>query len=150
MSRYIKIFAVTIVSIIFITHFIIDLSVVDGSSMNPTIKDGEVIAVLKVGSVQRGDIVTLSLEDENHLIKRIVAVPGDHLKIENGELYINGVISNDFSSPSHYKKWNGLEVRLNEDEYYVMGDNRDYSLDSRAYGVMNIDDITGKVVFHFY
>ena len=150
MSRYIKIFAVTIVSIIFITHFIIDLSVVDGSSMNPTIKDGEVIAVLKVGSVQRGDIVTLSLEDENHLIKRIVAVPGDHLKIENGELYINGVISNDFSSPSHYKQWNGLEVRLNEDEYYVMGDNRDYSLDSRAYGVMNIDDITGKVVFHFY
>lgn len=150
MSRYIKIFAVTIVSIILITHFLIDLSVVEGPSMSPTIKDGEIIAVLKVGSVKRGDVVTLSLEEENHLIKRIVAEPGDSLKIENGELYINGVVNNDYKSPSRYADWNGLEVDLDEDEYYVMGDNRDNSLDSRTYGVMTRDEITGKVVFHFY
>ena len=150
MSRYIKIFAVTVISIILISYFLIDLSEVEGSSMNPTIKDGEVVAVLKVGSVKRGDIVALSIENENHLIKRVVAVPGDSLEIKNGELYINGVVNNDFISPSHYAEWDGLKVDLDEDEYYVMGDNRDKSFDSRKYGVMSRNEITGKVIFHFY
>lgn len=118
--------------------------------MYPTITDGEVIGFLRLGGVNKGDIVTIITEDGNKLIKRIVAAPGDHVEIKSGGLYINDVIDNSFASPDNYSGWEGIDVTLEENEYYVMGDNRDYSYDSRTYGVIFRDEIKGRVIFHFH
>lgn len=150
MSRYFRIFAIIILLIILVTSFVVGISRVEGSSMYPTITDGEVIGFLRLGGVNKGDIVTIKTEDGNKLIKRIVAAPGDHVEIKNGGLYINDLPDNSFASPDNYSGWEGIDVILEENEYYVMGDNRDYSYDSRTYGVIFRDEIKGRVIFHFH
>ena len=118
--------------------------------MQPTIADGEVLVSIKVGEISRGDIVTVDMEDSSNLVKRVVAVPGDTLEIKDGDLFINGKVDTSFVSEKGYKYSKNLSVKLNKDEYFVMGDNRDNSLDSRIYGAFDRKEISGRVIFHFY
>ena len=150
-SRYLKVFAFTLISLILMSVFVIGISEANGPSMMPTINDSEIIISLKVGMIKRNDIVSVYLKEEDkHLLKRVVAVPGDRVEIKDGELYINGRLDNSFKSKEKYFLWDGTDISLSDDEYYVLGDNRDISVDSRYFGTVPKGCIKEKVLFALY
>lgn len=145
------IIVVVIVLLLFI--FVVGLQQVVGPSMNPTLKEGNIVIVNKLlyhfSDIDRNDIVVLS-QDEKYMVKRVVGLPGetveykDNYVIVNGETYkesfidLDKVHTNDFSI-----KDLGYDV-IPEDMYLVLGDNRENSLDSRDYGLVSKKQIVGK------
>lgn len=96
-------------------------------------------------------IVTPKEEEGDHLVKRVIGLPGDKIDIKNGKVYINDKIYNE-----SYTKGKTLPndltypVTLKDHEYFVMGDNREVSLDSRIFGPVKMDRIEGKAVFRVW
>lgn len=122
---------------------------VDGNSMRKTLEDGDILLLYKMAKFERNDIIVLDeKEDEEIIIKRIIALPGETIKIQNGKIYINDKEYNDefaYGDTSDYE-----QVTLGEDEYFILGDNRLISKDSRYFGTITEDEIIGKVVFRFW
>lgn len=143
------ILVVVFVFLLFI--FVVGIEQVVGPSMNPTLKEGNVIIVNKLlyrlKNIERNDIVVLS-QEEKHMIKRVVGLPGDYIEYKDNYLYVNGVkykekfikdvVTEDFSL-----KDLGYD-KIPEDMYLVLGDNRENSRDSRNYGLIKKDQIIGK------
>ena len=124
------------------------LSNVNQTSMYPTFKDGDFIIATR-GYLQKNiydyeDIVLLKHENRI-LIKRIIGKPGDKILISNGEVYINDKILNEkYGAKIEYTPGE-IELTVPENEYFVLGDNRDNSLDSRNIGTIKQNLILGKV-----
>ena len=141
--------------------FFIRPTVVKQTSMQDTLQPNDYLIVFKRAYVketpQRGDIVVFKsdLVDEKGkaklLVKRVIGLPGDEIVIEDGEVYINGEIYEEDYLKDGYTT-GSLETTVPEGEYFVMGDNRLVSNDSRYEDVGNItvDDIMGKVVFRLF
>lgn len=124
-----------------------------GDSMRATLKEGEIGIATKevfVSNFEKGDIIIFE-KDGKEIVKRIIAEPNDHIKITSDGVYVNDefVIENYVTSKNKKQTYlvNGLynDLVLGENEYYVMGDNRGESYDSRYYGSITGDDITGKL-----
>ena len=151
---YILIFIVTV----FIVIYIFSLTQVVGLSMNPTLENGDVTIVLKshyrVFDIKRFDVVSFNYEDTKHLVKRIVGLPGEHVLYENGNLFINGeLVVESFEKEGTVAYFDLSEKNYNqipEDYYFVMGDNRADSLDSRTIGLIEKEEINGKIVFRLF
>jgi signal peptidase I len=137
------------------SRFIVTAVVVQGRSMMPTLQDGERYYLNRwrymFVSPQRGDIVVI--RDPGHAdfaVKRIVAKPYDWINLRNGNLYINGRRLDESylpretrtDAPDLKEKW----IQLGADQYYVMGDNRANSEDSRFYGRVQRKDILGFLI----
>jgi signal peptidase I len=148
-----------------IRFFLFEPYLVEGSSMDPTLKDGDRLFVNKtlqfIGEIEKGDIVIIDGKEENiRYVKRIIGLPGDKVSAENGSVYVNGkkieepylesneedaeqmgmLLTNDFE-----------EIVVPEGSYFVMGDNRLNSMDSRnGLGLIESDRILGKSEFIFF
>lgn len=123
---------------------------VDGSSMEDTYFTGDRVFISHffawTGNIKRGDAVVCSLSDMQ-VIKRVIALPGDELEISEGRVYINGaLLKEDYLAEDTYTGGN-IKITLGSDDYFVMGDNRGVSLDSRREGCIGKADIKGKVIF---
>jgi signal peptidase I len=129
--------------------------VVSGRSMEPLLSSGDVVLLDKLwynfSGPKRMDVVAFAApEDEEKIyIKRIVGLPGERIRIEDGALYVNGVLTH-FLPDGERIKTAGLaesEIELESDEYFVLGDNTDTSEDSRFSNVGNVkrDQIRGRV-----
>lgn len=122
---------------------------VDGNSMRKTLEDGDILLLYKMAKFERNDIIVLDEKEDNEIIiKRIIALPGETIKIQSGKIYINDKEYNDefaYGDTSDYE-----QVTLGEDEYFILGDNRLISKDSRYFGTITEDEIIGKVVFRFW
>ena len=120
---------------------------ISGNSMNNTYKDNDLVACSKIPEIKRDDVVIVEKSKDYLIIKRVVAVPGDTLLVtENGEVYVNSILIED-SKNYHSSKVITYNRTLGEDEYYVLGDNRDISADSRLIGIITKDKLCGKVIF---
>ncbi len=137
----------------FILHFVGQRTMVDGMSMYPTLEDGDNLIVEKLsyrfGDPQRFDIIVFPYDDHTYYIKRIIGLPGETVQIdEEGTIYIDGeVLEEDYGAEVISNPGRAAEpVQLGEDEYFVMGDNRNNSKDSRTQEVGNIhrEDIVGR------
>lgn len=122
-----------------------------GPSMEPTIESGERYWIIKTGDYQRGDIVSVKLRDGTRITKRIIACPGDELLIGYSNIWINHEIYPEEYISYENEGWNDFgkydeKISLGENKYFVMGDNRKQSLDSRHFGTIKGEQITGKVV----
>lgn len=130
-----------------------------GQSMYPGLKDGDFgftnTIARNTAGVQRGDIVIIYLDDQNtYLIKRLIGLPGDTVEMEDCVLYVNGeAVAEDYLDPEYTAQFGDAffgdieEVQLGENEYYVLGDNRINSRDSRYYGPFSGEQIRAKSVF---
>lgn len=142
-----------------IITFVGVFSVVDGDSMQPTLYDKEYLWVDKLtyqfSEPERFDVVIFPIQyrgQESHFVKRIIGLPGETVYIdENGVIYINGEVLPDTYGKeviAEYNRQRAAEpLTLGEDEYFVLGDNRNHSSDSRFETVGNItrDRIMGRV-----
>src|SRR5262250_1186007 len=129
---------------------------VEGTSMMPSLTDQERIFINKftyrfgIGNIERGDMVVFwfPLDRSKSYIKRIVGVPGDRIEIDNGVVIVNGQRLRETYVPEEYRDHNSYpELVVPPDKYYVLGDHRSSSNDSRAWGLVDRSYIYGKAVF---
>ena len=169
---FIKVFVVSAIVILLFVNFVAHPVRVDGRSMYPTLKDGEFgftnVGGVLLNGVERGDIVVVTMEEDGqktHWVKRVVGLPGDTVSCVNDVVYINGKVLDEtkYIDPDYRQSlvdkfgyFNKVpnadntdvvdfeEVKLKDDEYYVMGDNRPYSKDSRYVGPVKKSQIFAK------
>ncbi|AMC93510.1 hypothetical protein AOC36_05800 [Erysipelothrix larvae] len=176
LKEFIILFLKYIVILFVITTFITRVVRVEGTSMYPTLKDGEMglsnIISVKLGNIDRFDLVIVYMEDQNkHIVKRVIGMPGETVSYQDDQLYINGEpVDEPFLDTDYVRNYrqdptsaedmeeldmygkvtfteNLAEIKLGDHEYFLMGDNRPYSSDSRRYGPFQKSDIKSKNVF---
>ncbi len=127
---------------------------VDGSSMLPTLHDGEFVLVNKlayrIGSPARGDIIVFQSITENNLdlIKRLIGLPGDHIVISGGRVSVNGHAPSEpyiEAAPNYSGKWDVPNGYL-----FVLGDNRNDSSDSHAWGFLPTQNVIGQALLIYW
>lgn len=142
-------YVIVIIVVVLIRSFIVTPVKVHGDSMYPTLNGNEIMLLNKLGHIDRFDIVVVKLEDrDDNLIKRVIGMPGETIEIRNSVIYINNEAIEDvyaFGDTSTVDK-----ITLGSDEYFVLGDNREVSLDSRIFGAVKKSDIKGTTNFIMY
>jgi signal peptidase I len=130
---------------------------VEGTSMAPLLSDQERIFINKFvyrfEPIDRGDVVVFwyPLDRSKSFIKRVIGLPGDTIEIRSGHLYLNGKEMQEPYVPANYLDGSSYAARkIPPDEYFVMGDHRDSSNDSRMFGTVPRDYIYGKAVFAYW
>lgn len=169
---FIKVFVVSAIVILLFVNFVAHPVRVDGKSMYPTLKDGEFgftnVGGVLLNGVKRGDIVVVTMEEKGqktHWVKRVIGMPGDTISCVNDIVFINGKVLDEtqYIDPDYRQScvdqfgyFNKVpnanntdvqdfeEVKLGDDEYYVMGDNRPYSKDSRYVGPVKKSQLFAK------
>ena len=169
---FVKVFVVSAIVILLFVNFVAHPVRVDGKSMYPTLKDGEFgftnVGGVLLNGVERGDIVVVTMEEngqKTHWVKRIIGLPGDTISCVNDIVFINGKVLDEtkYIDPDYRQSLvdkfgyfnkvpnedntnvqDFIEVTLGDDEYYVMGDNRPYSKDSRYIGPVKKSQIFAK------
>jgi len=140
--------------------------IVWGSSMEPNFKTNERILVEKLSrfydpTYNRGEVVVLKPENSSkHLIKRVIGVPGDVFKIYDCNVFVSVDNTRYILEEPYLKEGtctlggtqieNGRSFKIQDNEYVVLGDNREVSLDSRVIGIVSKDDIVGRVSVRFW
>ena len=130
---------------------------VEGTSMLPRLEDHDRLFINKfvyhVTAVGRGDIVVFHYprDPEKSYIKRVIAVPGDRLRIDHGVVWLNGVRQDERYVPEEYRDRRSMaEIEIPEGSYFMMGDHRSISSDSREFGAVDRELIYGKAVFVYW
>ena len=146
-------YIVIIILVLLIKAFIVSPIRVDGNSMDDTLYNGDIMILDEVSyrfnDIKRFDIVVVKAKGE-YLIKRVIALPGETVKYKNGKLFINNkYVKEEFD---HSETDDFDEIKIGKNKYFVMGDNRKVSLDSRYLGAFSKNKIkghTGLVLFPF-
>ena len=150
---------IVIVVILFLMIYVVSVTQVVGNSMHSTLENGDVLVLNKIKyrfmDIKRGDIISLEYADTKYLIKRVIGLPGDTISIRDNTLYINGevYIENYLDEGLEYDDFELSSLgytTIPEDMYFVMGDNREDSLDSREIGLIKKEEIIGKVSFRIW
>lgn len=169
---FVKVFIISAIVILLFVNFVAHPVRVDGESMYPTLKDGEFgftnVGGVLLNGVKRGDIVVVTMEEKGqktHWVKRVIGMPGDTISCVNDIVFINGKVLDEtqYIDPDYRQScvdqfgyFNKVpnadntdvqdfeEVKLGDDEYYVMGDNRPYSNDSRYVGPVKKSQLFAK------
>ena len=169
---FIKVFVVSAIVILLFVNFVAHPVRVDGRSMYPTLKDGEFgftnVGGVLLNGVKRGDIVVVTMEEKGqktHCVKLVIGMPGDTISCVNDIVFINGKVLDEtqYIDPDYRQScvdqfgyFNKVpnadnsdvqdfkEVTLGDDEYFVMGDNRPYSKDSRYVGPVKKSQLFAK------
>lgn len=138
------------ISALFILKSVFGLVQVDGSSMNPTYYNGDILhgsSEFTKSQLDRGTVITFK-EDGETLIKRIVALPGETVSWKDGSLYVDGkLLSTTFPQMADGGILNdGKTMTLADDEYFCLGDNRNNSRDSRYFGPVKYEQIDSVII----
>ena len=168
--EWFKTIAITAIVFIAIRAFLFSPISVKGASMMPNYEDGDLVLINKIGKVmhdfERFDVIVLKANESENYIKRIIGLPGDHIAYQNDLLYINGEKYDEPYLEEYKKQLNDdgnltnnftLEEVINlteipEGYYFVLGDNRRVSDDSRypSVGLISKDKILGNVSIRYY
>lgn len=142
-------YIIILIVVILIRTFIVTPIKVNGQSMYDTLNGSEIMILWRTKDIQRYDIVVADLIENGKktdtLIKRVYGLPGETISCEDGIIYINGKKIED--SYAYGKTDDFGSITLGSDEYFLLGDNRGVSLDSRIFGPINKKHIDGKTDF---
>jgi signal peptidase I len=150
-----KALIVAVVIVLLLKAYVFQLSTVKHQSMQPTLYENEWLFINKIvyefGDPKRGDVIILKdpsmdATRKEHLVKRVIGVPGDTLEIRNGQLYLNGVLKVEEYTDVKIEDGDYGPVTVTPDHYFVMGDNRhlDASKDSRSFNEVSRSFIEGR------
>lgn len=152
----IEVAAISLAIVLVVRNFLVQPFFVEGLSMAPTFNDGDYLIIDELSyrfrQPERGEVIVFRFpkNETNYFIKRIVGLPGETIKIKNGQVSIidgqnpNGLILNE--AYLHDVKTSGdLDIKLESGQYFVLGDNRYVSYDSRSWGIVPQKDIVGLV-----
>lgn len=153
----IKLVAVALIIVLPIRYFVFQPFFVSGQSMEPNFQNGNYLIVDEISyrfkQVERGDVVVLKfpLDTSQKFIKRVIGLPGETVEIKDGKITIlkdgNSNVLDEKYIPESNKTIGEMKITLGEKQYFVMGDNREFSYDSRRFGFLPENDIIGKVLF---
>ncbi len=148
----IKDYVIIVAVVVLIRTFLVTPALVDGDSMKDNLINNDLVIINKLvyrfNDIQRFDVVVVKNDaDHDKIIKRVIALPNEELIYRNNKLYINGdeVITN-----IKFKDTTDFEYTTKDDEYFVMGDNRPISKDSRYLGAFSKKKIIGKVTLRLF
>ncbi len=114
--------------------------------MLPTIQDGDLLTIEEIpaAQLQRGDLIVFKIDEKRQYLKRLIGLPGETVEIRDGKVYINGKVLDEpyIKGPA---EGNSPPLILGSDRYFVLGDNRPNSSDSRAFGPIKGESILGRV-----
>lgn len=152
--------AIAVIAVILVRTFIAQPFLVSGSSMEPNFKDGDYLLVDELSyrfrEPLRGEVVVFKYpgDHKSYYIKRIIGLPGERIVIKNDSVTIYGADGNEIKLAENYISGmsisKNIDEKLNPNEYFVMGDNRDFSFDSRSWGPLTRGDVTGLVKFRLW
>ena len=140
-----------------VRYFLVQPFFVEGASMEPNFENGEYLLIDELSyylrEVKRGEVVVFHypLDTSRYYIKRIIGLPNETVEIKNGKITIysnsnqEGFLVTENYIPSGLMTEGNIKKRLGKDEYFVLGDNRPYSSDSRRWGVLPKNDVVGRV-----
>ena len=141
----------------FIIIFLYQPVKVEGTSMMPSLDDQERIFVNKfvyrLEPIQRGDVVVFRYprDPSKSYIKRVIGLAGDRIRIEDGLVYVNGKpLEEDYVPPVYGDQRSYPETEVPPDSYFLLGDHRTMSNDSRDFGPVDVSFIYGKAVFGYW
>lgn len=155
-------FVIVCVAVFFVNKYVTQRNVVDGDSMYPTLHDKDCVMIDKLSyrfhEPERFDIIVFPYNEEERIfyIKRIIALPGETVQIINGEIYVNDIVLEEdygYEAIADYTMGTAkTPITLGEDEYFVLGDNRNNSIDSRDedVGLIKREEIRGKACFRIF
>ncbi|MFD2639724.1 signal peptidase I [Piscibacillus salipiscarius] len=145
-----KAIIIAVVLAFFLRSYVFATSIVEGTSMDPTLHNGERVifnkAIYLFDEPSRGDIVIIQHPNKNY-VKRVIGLPNETVQVKNGVLYINGnEVDQGFLPPNQRNETSDFgPEKVPANHYFVMGDNRDISKDSRnGLGYIHEDDIIGR------
>ena len=159
-------FVLSLALILLVRLFVLQNNSVVGTSMVPTLEDGDQILVEKVSvylgiRIKRGDIVTVDAsayegfsQEDRRLIKRLMGLPGEKVSVREWRVYLDDQLLNepyldpDLETKPRHPDF--AELVLGANEYYLLGDNRPHSIDSRAIGPIARGHMAGRMIFRFY
>jgi signal peptidase I len=148
---------VSAVASVLIITFLYQPVRVEGTSMLPRLEDRDRLFINKfvyrISAIERGDVVVFHYprDPEKSYIKRVIALPGDHLRIDHGQVWVNGsALAEKYVPPIYRDTRSYTDTVIPDDCYFVMGDHRSISSDSREFGFVERDLIYGKAVFVYW
>lgn len=152
-----KVVVISLAIVLPVRYFLIQPFYVKGASMEPSFYDHEYLIIneigYRLGEPGRGDIVVFRYprQPDQFFIKRIIGLPGERVAIDNGQVIIYNqdnrdgkVLDESVYLLSNEQTIGSVDITLNEDEFYVLGDNREHSLDSRSFGPVSRKNIIGR------
>lgn len=146
MKEYLP-YIIVIILVLLIKRFVVSPIRVNGDSMYSTLKDKDIMILNIIGyrfsDIKRFDIVVVDGKDE-YLIKRVIGLPGETIEYKDNKLYVNGKLVKDNYGKNPTKDF---KTKIPKGSYFVMGDNRNNSLDSRYFGAFKKNKILGKTNF---
>ena len=138
--------------VILIFYILMGISTVDGNSMYPTLHDKDIVIYnRRCKEYKAGDIVAIARPSGEDYVKRVIAVAGDMVNIQDGKVYVNGEeVRYDGEIGTTEKKSSKITypLRVGDKEVFVLGDNREVSRDSREIGTVKVSDIEGKIEWY--
>jgi signal peptidase I len=158
--EYTILIGTSLLMVFFVRSFVAQPFVVNGASMEPTFHTNEYLIVdqlsYELGTPHRGEVIIFKypLIPSRYFIKRVIALPGETIKITGTKTEVKPVGQEEFITLEEpyieFEKESFVEMTLKDDEYFVMGDNRMASLDSRSWGPLNKSFIVGKAFVRLF
>ncbi len=157
LREILEIVLVAVLVVVGVRYFLVQPFLVNGSSMEPNFHTGDYLLINEISyqfrEPQRGDVVVFRYpgDKSTYFIKRIIGLPGERVRIKNGEVYVfnnqnpKGFLVGERYLPAKLKTTGDRDATLKDSEYFVLGDNRDASFDSRQWGSLGKSDIIGVV-----
>lgn len=147
-----KEFLLALLALFILFNILIGVSKVTGQSMEPTLHEGEVVFFTRFNfSYERGDVVMARMPSGEFYVKRIIAVEGDILELRDGQLYVNGEPEATEEAVGLTQEEEGIVTypyTVEAGKYFLVGDNREHSTDSRSFGALPESSIRGKLLFY--
>lgn len=160
----VSVIPIFIAIVVFFNAFLISPAVVEGPSMEPNFEEGNTVLISHLSSIDRLDVIIIKVQEGSnysYYIKRVIGLPGDTVTIENNHIYITNssgtFVLDDVTLPNNALTTcltgpgqditDSCSFTLSSGEYFVLGDNRQLSTDSRSIGSIKQEDIYGEVIF---